>query len=133
MTSASLLKNFKMAIPKLHQEMHKGQAGRVGIVGGSKEYVTSSNERQAPRMSQFNEFMCHLGIRVRHTSRQSVLCERAPICLMSSPRKAQRPSLSLTVLSSSCCLFCELSIFIEDTFVFIITFSVSFRFLQGLR
>lgn len=33
-----LAKAFKNVIPKLGKEMHKGQNGRVGVVGGSKEY-----------------------------------------------------------------------------------------------
>lgn len=32
-----LAKAFKNVIPKLGKEMHKGQNGRVGVVGGSKE------------------------------------------------------------------------------------------------
>jgi ATP-dependent NAD(P)H-hydrate dehydratase len=33
-----LMRKFKNMIPKLHNELHKGQSGRIGIVGGSKEY-----------------------------------------------------------------------------------------------
>ena len=31
------LKDVKRIIPPLGPEMHKGQAGRIGVVGGSKE------------------------------------------------------------------------------------------------
>jgi len=33
-----IMKKFREIIPKLHNELHKGQSGRIGIVGGSKEY-----------------------------------------------------------------------------------------------
>ncbi len=33
-----IVKTFKHLIPKLSKELHKGQNGRIGIVGGSKEY-----------------------------------------------------------------------------------------------
>ena len=33
-----LIQNFKSLIPKLHIESHKGQSGRICIIGGSKEY-----------------------------------------------------------------------------------------------
>jgi NAD(P)H-hydrate repair Nnr-like enzyme with NAD(P)H-hydrate dehydratase domain len=35
--NSKLVKTFKNVIPKLNKEMHKGQNGRIGIVGGSKE------------------------------------------------------------------------------------------------
>ena len=30
---------FRECIPKLSHDMHKGQAGRIGVVGGCKEYT----------------------------------------------------------------------------------------------
>jgi ATP-dependent NAD(P)H-hydrate dehydratase len=33
-----LISRFKELMPKLVKDSHKGQSGRVGIVGGSKEY-----------------------------------------------------------------------------------------------
>jgi len=33
-----LAQNFKQILPKLSNELHKGQSGRIAIVGGSKEY-----------------------------------------------------------------------------------------------
>lgn len=40
MTSINMqiMKKFREIIPKLHTDLHKGQSGRIGIVGGSKEY-----------------------------------------------------------------------------------------------
>jgi NAD(P)H-hydrate repair Nnr-like enzyme with NAD(P)H-hydrate dehydratase domain len=32
-----IIANFKKIIPRLHKDLHKGQNGRVGIIGGSKE------------------------------------------------------------------------------------------------
>ncbi|KAK0525370.1 hypothetical protein OC835_005635 [Tilletia horrida] len=37
--AARLLAQVKQIIPPLSAELHKGQAGRVGIVGGSKDYT----------------------------------------------------------------------------------------------
>jgi NAD(P)H-hydrate repair Nnr-like enzyme with NAD(P)H-hydrate dehydratase domain len=37
MVNGNLLSTFKTVIPKLTQDLHKGQSGRVGILGGSKE------------------------------------------------------------------------------------------------
>lgn len=34
-----LISRFKELMPKLSGELHKGQSGRVGIVGGSREYT----------------------------------------------------------------------------------------------
>jgi NAD(P)H-hydrate repair Nnr-like enzyme with NAD(P)H-hydrate dehydratase domain len=34
-----LIDLFKKRIPKLVSDLHKGQSGRIGIVGGSKEFV----------------------------------------------------------------------------------------------
>lgn len=37
-TENDLLKEVKNIVPKLSNDRHKGQAGRIGIIGGSKEY-----------------------------------------------------------------------------------------------
>ncbi len=34
-----LIDRFKATIPKLISDLHKGSCGRVGILGGSKEFV----------------------------------------------------------------------------------------------
>jgi NAD(P)H-hydrate repair Nnr-like enzyme with NAD(P)H-hydrate dehydratase domain len=34
-----LLPNIKKIIPPLSSSLHKGQAGKIGIIGGSKEYT----------------------------------------------------------------------------------------------
>lgn len=34
-----MINRFKELIPKLNSDLHKGQSGRVGIVGGSREYT----------------------------------------------------------------------------------------------
>lgn len=39
MDSARLLNSVKSCIPSLDANKHKGQAGRIGIVGGSLEYT----------------------------------------------------------------------------------------------
>lgn len=39
MSSRSLLSEVKQLIPPLSDALHKGQAGRVGIVGGSRDYT----------------------------------------------------------------------------------------------
>ena len=40
MTSHSvLIELFKKRIPKLVSNLHKGQSGRIGVIGGSKEFV----------------------------------------------------------------------------------------------
>ena len=33
-----IISSFKKAVPKLTKELHKGQNGRIGIIGGCKEY-----------------------------------------------------------------------------------------------
>ncbi|CAF0713335.1 unnamed protein product [Brachionus calyciflorus] len=33
-----IIQNFKELIPKLHKGLHKGQSGRIGIIGGSRDY-----------------------------------------------------------------------------------------------
>jgi ATP-dependent NAD(P)H-hydrate dehydratase len=33
-----MIQRFKECLPKLSKEMHKGQSGKIGVVGGSKEY-----------------------------------------------------------------------------------------------
>lgn len=35
----SILKDVKTLIPPLSEKMHKGQAGRVGVIGGSRDYT----------------------------------------------------------------------------------------------
>ncbi len=37
--NTQLISRFKELIPKLSPDLHKGQSGRVGIVGGSREYT----------------------------------------------------------------------------------------------
>lgn len=34
-----LIPNIKKIIPPLSPSFHKGQAGKIGIIGGSKEYT----------------------------------------------------------------------------------------------
>ena len=36
---SNLLKEFNQIVPPLNYEFHKGQAGRVGVIGGSEEQV----------------------------------------------------------------------------------------------
>ena len=38
-----LIDLFKKRIPKLVNDLHKGQCGRIGIIGGSKELVSCSS------------------------------------------------------------------------------------------
>jgi hypothetical protein len=38
MSVAKTLQQVKQFIPPLSSEMHKGQAGRVGVIGGSEKY-----------------------------------------------------------------------------------------------
>ncbi|SNX83706.1 probable ATP-dependent (S)-NAD(P)H-hydrate dehydratase [Melanopsichium pennsylvanicum] len=38
-TQVSLMNSVKCIIPALSNQLHKGQAGRIGIVGGSKDYT----------------------------------------------------------------------------------------------
>lgn len=38
-SSTEHLKNIKKFIPKLTPELHKGQCGRIGVIGGSTEYT----------------------------------------------------------------------------------------------
>lgn len=40
--SLALLAEFKGIIPPLTHVAHKGAAGRIGVIGGSAEYVTNS-------------------------------------------------------------------------------------------
>ena len=37
--SRSLLDSLRKIIPPLDGSLHKGQSGRVGVVGGAQEYV----------------------------------------------------------------------------------------------
>lgn len=37
-TDNGIMEEVRSIIPKLSNDRHKGQAGRIGIVGGSKEY-----------------------------------------------------------------------------------------------
>lgn len=37
MANRALLEQIKQIIPPLSPKLHKGQAGRVGVVGGSEE------------------------------------------------------------------------------------------------
>ncbi|CAB3239371.1 unnamed protein product [Arctia plantaginis] len=39
MTTDSILRNVKSCIPSLDNNSHKGQSGRIGIIGGSLEYT----------------------------------------------------------------------------------------------
>lgn len=39
MDAASMIKTVKACIPSLDGSSHKGQAGRIGVVGGSLEYT----------------------------------------------------------------------------------------------
>jgi hypothetical protein len=39
MASQTLIDQVKRIIPPLTAKLHKGQAGRIGVVGGSAEYV----------------------------------------------------------------------------------------------
>lgn len=39
MDQTSMLQTVKACIPPLDDSKHKGQAGRIGIVGGSLEYT----------------------------------------------------------------------------------------------
>ena len=39
MSSKALLDLARQAIPPLSHSLHKGQCGRIGIIGGSKEYT----------------------------------------------------------------------------------------------
>lgn len=39
MATDSILRNAKACIPSLNNNSHKGQAGRIGIIGGSLEYT----------------------------------------------------------------------------------------------
>lgn len=34
-----MMESIKMCIPPLDNDRHKGQAGRIGIIGGSLEYT----------------------------------------------------------------------------------------------
>jgi ATP-dependent NAD(P)H-hydrate dehydratase len=36
--NSQILQRFKEILPKLGKELHKGQSGKVCVVGGSKEY-----------------------------------------------------------------------------------------------
>lgn len=38
MSVAKILQRVKQFIPPLSAEMHKGQAGRVAVIGGSEKY-----------------------------------------------------------------------------------------------
>jgi ATP-dependent NAD(P)H-hydrate dehydratase len=38
-TAKQILQEVRSMIPPLSEKMHKGQAGRVGIVGGSRDYT----------------------------------------------------------------------------------------------
>jgi len=58
----SLLKEVKRFIPPLSEHLHKGQAGRVGVVGGSKDYTG------APYFSSFSAM--RLGADLAH-----VICD----------------------------------------------------------
>lgn len=37
-TNSQIIKKFKEFIPKMHSGMHKGQNGRIAIIGGSRDY-----------------------------------------------------------------------------------------------
>lgn len=39
MEESCMLKNIKACIPPLNLSSHKGQAGRIGVIGGSLEYT----------------------------------------------------------------------------------------------
>lgn len=39
MEDSSMMKNVKACIPPLDLSNHKGQAGRIGVIGGSLEYT----------------------------------------------------------------------------------------------
>ena len=38
-TAQSIAAQFRQAIPKMSKTMHKGQNGRISLVGGSREYA----------------------------------------------------------------------------------------------
>jgi len=61
-SAKSLLKEVKRFIPPLSGELHKGQAGRVGVVGGSRDYTG------APYFSSFSAM--RLGADLAH-----VICD----------------------------------------------------------
>ena len=33
------MQSFRNLMPRLTNELHKGQSGRIGVIGGSKEYT----------------------------------------------------------------------------------------------
>ena len=39
LSHSTLIERFIATIPKLVSDLHKGQCGRIGIIGGSKEFV----------------------------------------------------------------------------------------------
>jgi ATP-dependent NAD(P)H-hydrate dehydratase len=44
MSVAKTLQRVKKFIPPLSSEMHKGQAGRVAVIGGSEKYLLIPSE-----------------------------------------------------------------------------------------
>jgi len=42
MEDSSVLNGIKRMVPPLASSLHKGQAGRVAVIGGSEEYVVTS-------------------------------------------------------------------------------------------
>jgi len=61
-SAKQLLKEVKRFIPPLAEHMHKGQAGRVGVIGGSRDYTG------APYFSSFSAM--RLGADIAH-----VICD----------------------------------------------------------
>ena len=58
MSAAKNLQRVKQFIPPLSSEMHKGQAGRVGVIGGSQEYRLSVNSKLISRYTGAPYYSC---------------------------------------------------------------------------
>lgn len=37
--ASNLIEHVRKFVPAMSQSMHKGQAGKIGVLGGSKEYT----------------------------------------------------------------------------------------------
>jgi ATP-dependent NAD(P)H-hydrate dehydratase len=77
-----LIEQFKRMLPKLTSEMHKGQNGRIGIIGGSKEYSG------APYFSSISSLRVGADLSFIFTSK-----EAAPVIKSYSPEMIVLPIL----------------------------------------
>ena len=83
-----LIQKFKSLIPKLTNDLHKGQLGKIGIIGGSREYAG------APYFSSLSSLRVGADLSYVFTTK-----EASPIIKTFSPEMMVLPILYLLFIA----------------------------------